>query len=264
MDSVAAIVACAQATLRDLGLEPGGAPGALPEARIRATIGLGLRETVEALRPGCDEELFASIVERFRHHWFVTYRDLPLLFEGVAEMLADLEDRGYLLAVATGKSRRGLDHALEKTGVVGRFHATRTADEAFSKPHPQMLLDVCAAVGVEPREALMIGDTTYDLEMARNAGAAGLGVLSGSHSWEDLAACSPVACLASVVELPAWLPEAATGGGAASWAPAGAASGRRPSTARPAPRERRPDRPAEAARRPLPRRALSRHRPPPT
>src|ERR1700730_502055 len=112
MDSVATIVACTRATLRDLDLDAGGSPEELSEARIRSTIGLGLRETVEALRPGCGEELFGRIIERFRHHWFGTYRDLPLLFAGVAEMLAELASRGYLLAVATGKSRRGLDHAL--------------------------------------------------------------------------------------------------------------------------------------------------------
>ncbi len=255
MDSVATIVACTRATLSDLGLEGDGSSAELSEARIRSTIGLGLRETVEALRPGCGEELFARIIERFRHHWFGSYRDLPLLFEGVAETLAELASRGYLLAVATGKSRRGLDHALAKTGVGGRFHATRTADEALSKPHPQMLLDVCAAVGVEPREALMIGDTTFDLEMARNAGAAGLGVLSGSHGRDELAGCSPVACLGSVVELPGWLPPAG---------PLEPAAGGRPSSAPAAPRDRRPDRLAEAARRPSPRRALSRHRRQPT
>jgi phosphoglycolate phosphatase len=264
MDSVATIVACTRATLRDLDLDAGGSPEELSEARIRSTIGLGLRETVEALRPGCGEELFGRIIERFRHHWFGTYRDLPLLFAGVAEMLAELASRGYLLAVATGKSRRGLDHALGQTGVGSHFHATRTADEAYSKPHPQMLFDVCAAVGVEPHEALMIGDTTFDLEMARNAGAAGLGVLSGSHGRDELAAFSPVVCLASVVELPAWLAPAAAPRTAAPVPASAVATGSRPSTARSAPRERRPDRVAEAERRPSPRRALSRQRRRPT
>jgi phosphoglycolate phosphatase len=263
MDSVATIVACTRAALRDLDLEACGSPQELSEGRIRATIGLGLRETVEALRPGCGEDLFARIIERFRHHWFGTYRDLPLLFTGVAEMLAELEDRGYLLAVATGKSRRGLDHALGQTGVGCRFHVTRTADEAFSKPHPQMLLDVCAAVGVEPREALMIGDTTFDLEMARNAGAAGLGVLSGSHGRADLAAFSPVACLDSVIELPRWLDVSVGSDPAEPESESGrlaAVTGYRSSTARPAPRDRRPERSAEAGHRSSPRRALSRRK----
>jgi phosphoglycolate phosphatase len=200
MDSVATIVACTQAAMSDLGF------GDLPEATIRRTIGLGLRETAEILHPGCDDELFARIMESYRKHWFGGgYRDRPVLFRGVGPMLQALADQGFLLAVATGKSRRGLDHVLEQTGLDGIFHATRTVDEAFSKPHPQMLLEILSDLGVRPEEALMIGDTTFDLEMARNARTASLGVCTGSHCREELERLNPVACLEEVVELPDWL-----------------------------------------------------------
>ncbi len=199
MDSVATIVACTQAALGDIGL------GELPEATIRNTIGLGLRETAEILHPGCDDEMFARIMESYRKHWFSTYRDRPMLFRGVGPMLQTLADAGFLLAVATGKSRRGLDHVLTQTGLDGVFQATRTVDEAFSKPHPQMLLDILEDLGVKAEEALMIGDTTFDLQMARNARTASLGVCTGSHGREELESLGPVACLERVVELPEWL-----------------------------------------------------------
>ena len=109
------------------------------------------------------------------------------------------------MAVATGKSRRGLDYALDQTGLRGLFHATRTADEAFSKPHPQMLLEILDELGVAPRDAVMIGDTTYDLEMARSARTHGVGVTSGGHSREELERLGPLACLDQVVELAPWL-----------------------------------------------------------
>jgi phosphoglycolate phosphatase len=201
MDSVATIVACTQAVIADLGLSE------LPAATIRGTVGLGLRETMEVLAPGCDDALFGKVLECYRKHWFASYRDRPVLFEGVHEMLGHLAESGYLLAVATGKSRRGLDYALAQTGLAGLFHATRTADEAFSKPHPQMLLDLLDELGVAPRQAVMIGDSTYDLEMARSARTGAVGVCSGSHRREELERCEPLTCLDGVVEVPGWLEE---------------------------------------------------------
>jgi phosphoglycolate phosphatase len=212
MDSVGSIVACTRAALTDINPDESW-HSAEAEKRIRGTIGLGLRETIQELHPECDEALFERILERYRHHWIGTFRDEPPLFGGVVEMLADLGRQGYLLGVATGKSRRGLNYALEQARLGGAFHATRTADEAFSKPHPRMLLDLCEEVGVLPADTLMIGDTTFDLTMARSAGAVGLGVLSGSHTREELEACQPIACLNGVDEILAWLrePEASIG-----------------------------------------------------
>jgi phosphoglycolate phosphatase len=201
MDSIGAIVACTTKTIADLEL------GEISEARIRNTIGLGLRETVEVLSPGCSEEQYGRILARYREHWFDRYRDLPLLFAGVRELLQGFVDDGYLVAVATGKSRRGLDYAITQTGLEGLFHATRTADETFSKPHPKMLFDLYEELGIAPREALMVGDTTYDLEMARNAGTPSVAVCSGSHSKDELLGFEPAVCLASVLELAPWLAE---------------------------------------------------------
>jgi phosphoglycolate phosphatase len=179
--------------------------GEPPEPEIRRTIGLGLRESMDVLVPGCDDALYARILQSYRKHWLGSYRDEPVLFEGVAGMLRELAGEGYLLAVATGKGRRGLDHDLAQTGLTGVFHATRTVDEAFSKPHPKMLLDILDELGVRPGRAVMVGDTVYDLEMARSAGTAAVGVCSGSHCREDLERLQPVACLETVVQLRDWL-----------------------------------------------------------
>ena len=199
MDSVGSIVGCTQAVIAELGL------GEADEATIRGTVGLGLRETIDTLVPACDDALYDVILECYRRHWVATFRDRPLLFPGVHAMLGDLAQTGYLLAVATGKSRRGLEHAFDQTGLRGHFHASRTADEALSKPHPQMLLDILDQLGVRPRAALMAGDSIYDLRMAANAGAHGAAVLSGAHGREELAAEAPRVLLEQIVELPAWL-----------------------------------------------------------
>jgi phosphoglycolate phosphatase len=199
MDSVGSIVGCTQAVIAELGL------GAADETTIRGTVGLGLRETVDTLVPGCDDALFDVAMECYRRHWVATFRDRPLLFPGVRGMLGELAQAGYLLAVATGKSRRGLEHALDRTGLRERFHASRTADEALSKPHPQMLLDILDQLGVRPRAALMVGDSIYDLRMAANAGTHGVAVLSGAHGRAELAAEAPRALLSQIAELPAWL-----------------------------------------------------------
>jgi phosphoglycolate phosphatase len=202
MDSVASIVACTRATMVELGL------GEASEATIRGTVGLGLRETLDALVPGCDDELYGTILGCYRRHWVETWRDQPVLFPGVRCMLDELARDGYLLAVATGKSRRGLEHALDATSLRGRFHATRTADEAASKPHPQMLLDILDELGVRPAAALMVGDSIYDLQMAASAGTHAVAVLSGAHSREELAAEAPRTLLTRTADLPEWLTSA--------------------------------------------------------
>jgi phosphoglycolate phosphatase len=199
MDSVGSIVGCTRAVITELGL------GEADETTIRGTVGLGLRETVESLLPGCDDALYEVVLECYRRHWVETFRDRPLLFPGVRGMLAELARSGYLLAVATGKSRRGLEHALDQTSLRGHFHATRTADEALSKPHPQMLLDLLDQLGVRPRAALMVGDSIYDLRMAAQAGAHAVAVLTGAHGREELAAEAPRVLLDRVADLPEWL-----------------------------------------------------------
>lgn len=199
MDSAATIAACMVESFRDLGLD------VPPGEDIRSTIGLGLDDTLERLVPGSSEDERRQLVAAYRKHWFGTYRDRPSLFARVPETLAALARRDYWLAVATGKGRMGLDRDLEVTGLGRHFLATRTADEAPSKPHPQMLLDIMDELGVGGEETLMIGDTTFDLTMARSAGVAAVAVLTGAHPRSRLMSCDPQGCLGNVAELPGWL-----------------------------------------------------------
>lgn len=199
VDSVRSIADCLHAAVADLGLPP------IDDQRVRRTVGMGMPEILAALGLDGEEVPVARLRERYRHHWFATYGDRPLPFPGAAAALERLAGDGFLLAVATGKGRRGLDRDLGRTGLGGVFHATRTADEAFAKPHPQMLLDLLDELGTRPGEALMIGDTTFDLEMAANAGTAAVAVASGTHRRADLERWRPRACLESVAELPGWL-----------------------------------------------------------
>lgn len=199
MDSAARIVACFNAAIVDAGLEP------LPDASIRNIIGLGLREALDALAPGADIVLREHLVDRYRHHFLYTDQTPSPLFPGADAMVRELGEQGYLLAVATGKGRQGLNRVLEETGCKGLFHATRCADETFSKPHPQMLLELMSELCVGPGETLMIGDTEYDLQMAKNAGTAALGVSYGAHERDRLLKCEPLACLDSLDALRGWL-----------------------------------------------------------
>jgi phosphoglycolate phosphatase len=201
LDSIGPIVACTQAAMRELGVGAEG-PSA---AAIRDAIGLGLRESLELFFPGLGDDDLARVHAVYRDLWWGTYRDQTRLFPGVPALLARLEAAGYLLAVATAKSRRGLEHDLRATGVGPHFVATRTVDEAPSKPHPQMLLDLLDATGSHPHEAVMIGDTAHDLEMARAARVDSVAVASGSHPRERLRAAAPRALLPGVWELEAWL-----------------------------------------------------------
>jgi phosphoglycolate phosphatase len=128
-----------------------------------------------------------------------------LLFEGAMDMIDELGAAGYALAVATGKTRKGLDRAFEVSGLGPRFHASRCADECRSKPHPQMLEELMDEFGVEPAATLMIGDTTHDLLMAKHAGVAALGVAYGAHPREALEAEAPLYCAGNVAQLAEWL-----------------------------------------------------------
>ncbi len=204
MDSIGSIVACILHSLRELDLEEP------PEEALRGTIGMGLSDLLVELYPDLARWEIERLIERFRHHWITDYRRRPVLIEGARRALETLEDH-YFLAVATGKSRAGLDRDLEMSGLGGYFSATRTIDEAMSKPHPQMLLELSDEFGVASSETLMVGDTTFDLEMARNAGSPAVAVLTGAQQREELMDCAPLECLPSVGELPAWLAGARPG-----------------------------------------------------
>ncbi|ADC61677.1 HAD-IIIA family hydrolase [Allochromatium vinosum] len=199
MDSEARIVTCIQAAFRDLGL-----PEPVPEV-ARDVIGLGLDEAMERLLPTGEEELRAKVVVQYRRHFLGGDQSPSELFPGARETLDWMTEQGYRLAVATGKSRAGLNKALDETGLHGVFHATRTADETFSKPHPQMLLELMDELGARAGETLMIGDTEYDLQMANNAGVRSLAVCYGVHEPGRLLACEPLACLDSLWAIRDWL-----------------------------------------------------------
>jgi len=199
VDSIGRIVGCTQETLEELGLPE------VEAEHIQMSIGLGIREMVEAFVPDCDDELFARILEVYRDLWRQKYSVDPKLFAGAGSTLEGFAAEGYLLAVATAKNRYGLRRDLAGTGLDTLFHTTRTVDEAPAKPSPEMLLQILEELGVCAEEALMIGDTVHDLQMAVNAGVPALGVTSGSHQREDLAVVSALDYLEGVSAMPEWL-----------------------------------------------------------
>lgn len=198
MDSAAAIVRAITAAACDLGLE------APPEARARHVIGLGLVDALRHAVPELAEADYPKMVERYRFHYLARDHEL-VLFPGVFEMIGQLADAGVVLAVATGKSRLGLDRALAQSGLGRFFHGTRCADECFSKPHPEMLEQLMDELGVEPCHTLMVGDTTHDLQMARNAGVDALAVSFGAHPRSVLEEAQPHALVETPAGLAEWL-----------------------------------------------------------
>ncbi len=199
LDSIAAIVSCTQATLEELGL-----PQADDDS-IRSAFGWGISEMVESFCPGCSEATFDRVVAVYRRLWFERFASRPRLFDGVGGLLAGLVEEGRHLAIATAKSRGGLASDLERTGLDRFFEASRTADDAASKPSPDMLLGLLEELGVWAEEALMVGDAVHDLQMANNAGVAAVGVASGTTAREVLLENGPLECLDSVTALRGWL-----------------------------------------------------------
>lgn len=199
MDSELKIVRCIQAAARDVG-----AP-VPPQAAARRIIGLGLSEAVATLFPAQTPAQRGLLTDAYREHFLHRDQTEMPLFPGVRAGLDVLVACGYRLAVATGKARRGLNRVLADTGTGHLFAATRCADEAFSKPHPKMLEDVLQLTGTDATRAIMVGDTVYDLAMARSAGVAALAVTYGVHAREALEAEAPLACLDSFDAVRAWL-----------------------------------------------------------
>jgi phosphoglycolate phosphatase len=198
MDSAACIAGSLQSACEDLGYP-------VPSDRdARYIIGLGMHDALAHILPGVPASEYPRVAERYRHHFLRGDAD-TMLFAGVAEMLHELRAKGYLLAVATGKSRRGLDRALAATGLVAHFHTTRCADEGHTKPDPRMLHCLLETTDVETGRALMIGDTTHDMAMAQAAGIARLAVAHGAHEAAELLAYEPLACVRDCFEMRAWL-----------------------------------------------------------
>jgi len=197
-DSANAIVFSIQSAARDVGVtEPSN-----EEARY--VIGLGLSEALEYLFPYLTSQETFLLSERYRHHYLAQDKKISL-YDGVSEIIRALYSENFLLAVATGKSRTGLNRALISSGLGSFFHASRCADETFSKPHPAMLLELMSQFGVEANRTLMIGDTTHDLQMAINASVSGVGVTYGAHPKKNLETLAPLICIESVSKLHFWL-----------------------------------------------------------
>ena len=198
MDSAAAIVASIQESCRDLGLP-------VPEReRASHVIGLGLRDALAYAVPELPPSEYGRLAERYRHHYLARDPDLEL-FPGMRDMLVGLKQKGYLLAVATGKSRAGLDRVLEATQLTPYFDSSRCADETHSKPHPAMLQELMQELLIEAEATLMIGDTAHDLQMAVNAGVPALAVSYGAHPRDSLTALNPLGCVDTPQELLPWL-----------------------------------------------------------
>jgi len=197
-DSTAIIVRCIQEAVRDVG-------GTVPSDKEAAyVIGMGLMQALAHAAPDVPPEKYPELGNRYRFHYLQHQDDLSL-FDGVLPLLDDLRARGHLLAVATGKSRRGLDEALHTVQLRGVFDGSRTADQTAGKPHPLMLQELMAEFDVPPERLLMIGDTTHDLQMAVNAGCASVAVSYGAHEPDVFHALNPLFVAHSVRELHGWL-----------------------------------------------------------
>jgi len=199
IDSARTIAECIRLAARDVGLT---VPTMEQASHV---IGLGLHDALRHAVPDLVPERTAEFVERDREHFRAREQSMDL-FAGMRELLASL-GKERMLGIATGKSRRGLDRSLEATGLRPYFKASRCADETHPKPHPAMLLELMDELQVEAQGALMIGDTSHDLDMARAAGVDALAVTYGAHAEEGLRSCQPRACVASVPELDRWLSE---------------------------------------------------------
>lgn len=197
IDSARTIAGCIQDASRDLGLE-------VPSLeRASHVIGLGLHDSLRIAVPGLRREQYAEFVERYRLH-FRAREDSMGVFPGIEALLGELS-RSRRLAIATGKSRRGLDRALDATGLRAYFSASRCADETHPKPHPAMLLELMNECSIAKSETLMVGDTSHDLEMAREAGVDAVAVTYGAHAEDALRACGPRECVGDVATLRQWL-----------------------------------------------------------
>lgn len=197
LDSSSAIAQCIQRAAADLGLEVPGFE------RASHVIGLGLEDALRTAAPELAPTRYLEFVEAYRRHFRASEASMKL-FDGMRGLIGELAAR-RTLAIATGKSRRGLERALDATALRRHFRASRCADETRPKPHPAMLLELMEELECAPDEVVMIGDTSHDLQMAAAAGVDALAVTYGAHPREGLLACAPLGCVSSVEELREWL-----------------------------------------------------------
>jgi len=199
MNSADKIALCLQAAAADIQLP-------VPTlAAAKDVIGLGLHDAMQVVFGGLDKAVTDDLVERYRHHYLHANQTAQPLFDGVREGLAELQQSGAFLCVATGKARRGLDRVLHQETLQDMFVYTRCADESRTKPHPQMLHDILDYLALEADRALMIGDTSYDMEMASGAGMDAVAMGYGVHSTERLRACGAQQVFDDFSQLLGWL-----------------------------------------------------------
>lgn len=199
IDSKAQIVNCMQATILSLQLDPRS------DIQISNIIGLGLEEAIRSLYPKVASKVISQTAQKYREHYLTKDKTPSPLFDGTTEVLNSLSESGFDLAIATGKSRRGLDKGLIDTGLKGYFPITRCADETRSKPHPQMLEEILVDHNTEASNALMIGDSEYDLQLANNTKVDSLAVSYGVHGLMRLLKQDPMGFIDDINQLPQWL-----------------------------------------------------------
>lgn len=195
MDSLSRIAQCMQVAAEDIGIVPA------KTEQIHNIVGLALDIAIRRLHPQLTEPQVELMRLRYSHHYVEREANPSPFYDGVTQMLTQLHGHGALLSVATGKSRKGLDRVFASHNVGGLFHSSRCADETRSKPEPDMLLEIIDYHGVKPEQAVMIGDTEFDLEMASRARVPSIGVGWGAHSVSRLQKHSPKVCVTTVAEL---------------------------------------------------------------
>ncbi len=199
-NSAGNIVKAIQSAAQEVNLEP---PTYDKASKV---IGLGLQEAMRVLAPNVSQATIKKLAQAYLHHYNQHACDITL-FEGVEDMLHDLKEKGHLLAIATGKSRNGLNEALHASGLHYLFDASRTADQTASKPNPLMLRELICELDCTNEQTLMIGDTSYDLGMAQNTPCASVGVTYGVHPAQELDKFSPKYIASTIEELQTWLLE---------------------------------------------------------
>ena len=199
IDSKTQIVNCMQATIKLLKLDT------RTDKQISDIIGLGLDEAIHSLYPELQQGAIKQTAQSYREHYLNKDKTPSPLFDGVNTVLNNLKDAGYDLAIATGKSRRGLDKGLIDTQLEAYFPITRCADETRSKPHPQMLEEILVDFNTEADKVLMIGDSEFDLQLAKNTKVDGLAVSYGVHDLLRLLKQGPVGFIDDIQQLPQWL-----------------------------------------------------------
>lgn len=189
IDSSEKIISCMQQAGTTAGLP------SLSEQQIKGIIGLGLPEAIQTLYPEADAESRERFREHYAKHYLEADREPCVFFPGVMETLEHFKSAGHTLAVATGKSRRGLDRILNNMQLMDFFHGSRCSDETRSKPHPQMLFELLKQFSCAPHDALMVGDTSFDMQMAMDAGIPRIAVSYGVHTVEELLRFQPKAVI---------------------------------------------------------------------